>query len=211
MERITVFVADDHPLVRDGIVTALRSDPSLEVVGAGGDGRDALARIRELKPAVALVDLKMPGLDGTELARAVAREALETKVVVLSAFTDSAIAYRALERGAAGFISKDADARLVCEAVRAAHRGETVLSPEVQSGVAKEIRLRGRRDQPALSNREREVLTLTAEGLSAPAIGERLFLSTATVKGHLQNVYEKLGVSDRAAAVAEAMRQGLLE
>jgi two-component system nitrate/nitrite response regulator NarL len=209
--RVRVFVADDHPLVRDGLLRACGDEPALEVVGSAGDGREALEAIRRIKPDVALLDVKMPELDGIAVVRALARDDVPTRVVFLSAYVDSAVAYRALAEGACGFLSKEASAAAVCEAVVAAHRGETVLSPEIQSGIAGEIRLRAAADSVSLSSREREVLALIADGLSAPDIGRRLHLSPATVKGHLHSLYDKLGVSERAAAVAEAMRRGLLE
>jgi two-component system nitrate/nitrite response regulator NarL len=209
--RVRVFVADDHPLVREGLLRAVGDQPELELVGSAGNGREALDAIRDMHPDVALLDVKMPELDGIGVVRAVAREALPTRVVFLSAYVDSAVAYRALAEGAAGFLSKEASAQAVCEAIVAAHRGETVMSPEVQSGIAGEIRLRAAPERLSLSARENEVLVMIADGLSAPAIGKRLHLSPATVKGHLHSLYEKLGVSERAAAVAEAMRRGLLE
>jgi two-component system nitrate/nitrite response regulator NarL len=209
--RVRVFVADDHPLVRDGLLRACEDDPALDVVGSAGDGREALEAIRRTRPDVALLDVQMPELDGIAVVRALTRDECPTRVVFLSAYVDSAVAYRALAEGAAGFLSKDASAATVREAIVAAHRGETVLSPEVQSGIAGEIRLRSAPDRPSLSSREQEVLALIAEGMSAPDIGRRLHLSPATVKGHLHSLYEKLGVSERAAAVAEAMRRGLLE
>jgi two-component system nitrate/nitrite response regulator NarL len=206
-----VFVADDHPLVRDGLLRAVGDQPALELVGSAGDGREALEAIRRIRPDVALLDVKMPELDGIAVVRALTREQMPTRVLFLSAYVDSAVAYRALAEGASGFLSKESSAATVCDAIVAAHRGETVMSPEVQSGIAEEIRLRAAPERVALSSREREVLVLIAEGLSAPDIGRRLHLSAATVKGHLQGLYEKLGVSERAAAVAEAMRRGLLE
>lgn len=209
--RVRVFVADDHPLVREGLLRAVGDQPDLDLVGSAANGREALEGIRKLKPDVALLDVKMPELDGIAVVRAVAREALATRVVFLSAYVDSAVAYRALAEGAAGFLSKEASAQAVCEAIVAAHRGETVMSPEVQSGIAEEIRLRAAPERLSLSARENEVLVMIADGLSAPDIGKRLHLSPATIKGHLQSLYEKLGVSERAAAVAEAMRRGLLE
>ncbi|MEA2437002.1 MAG: two-component system, NarL family, nitrate/nitrite response regulator NarL [Thermoleophilaceae bacterium] len=197
--------------MREGLLRAVGDQPHLELVGSAGDGRAALDAIRELRPDVALLDVKMPHLDGIAVVRAVTREELPTRVVFLSAYVDSAVAYRAVAEGAAGFISKEASSQAVCEAIVAANRGETVMSPEVQSGIAEEIRLRSAPERLSLSARENEVLVLIAQGLSAPDIGKRLHLSPATVKGHLHSLYEKLGVSERAAAVAEAMRRGLLE
>ena len=209
--RVRVFVADDHPLVREGLLRAVGDQPALELVGSAGNGREALEQIRITQPDVALLDVKMPELDGIAVVRAVARDALPTRVVFLSAYVDSSVAYRALAEGAAGFLSKESSAQAVCEAIVAAARGETVLSPEVQSGIAEEIRMRAAPERLSLSARENEVLVLIADGLSAPDIGKQLHLSPATVKGHLHSLYEKLGVKERAAAVAEAMRRGLLE
>lgn len=190
---------------------AVEDQPALEVVGSAGNGRVALEEIRRTEPDVALIDVKMPELDGMAVVRAVSRDGLATRVVFLSAYVDSAVAYRALAEGAAGFLSKGSSTQAVCDAIVAASRGETVMSPEVQNGIAEEIRLRAAPERVTLSSRESEVLALIAEGLSAPDIGRRLHLSPATIKGHLHSLYEKLGVSERAAAVAEAMRRGLLE
>jgi two-component system nitrate/nitrite response regulator NarL len=124
--------------------------------------------------------------------------------------SDSAIVYRAMQAGACGYLSKDADRETICDAVAAVAAGETVLAPQAQQGLAEQIRLQGGEQRPALSPRELEILQLTAGGCSAADIAERLFVSRATVKTHLQHVYEKLGVADRAAAVAEGMRRGLV-
>lgn len=209
-DRIRVFVADDHPLVREGISAAVRERPAFELVGAASDGRQTLEEIRRLQPDVALLDVKMPGLDGRQVVRTLAQEGSATRVVFISAYLDRQLAYEALACGAAGFLSKLADRRSVCEAIEAAARGETVLAPEIQGAIAEQIRLQSADDDPGLSAREREVLALIAEGLSAPEIGERLHLSPSTVKGYMQQLYEKLDVSDRAAAVAQGMRRGIL-
>ena len=209
---MTVLVADDHPLFREGVARAVRERPDLELVGEVGDGRAALAGIRELSPAVAVVDLRLPEVDGVGIANAVARDGLATRVLVLSAFTDPRLVYEAMSAGAAGFFSKDADREAVLDAVAAVARGESRVEPRLQSALFAEMRERSRNDErPLLTPREREVLGLMAEGLSAPAIGRKLYLATATVKSHQARIYEKLGVSDRAAAVAAAMRAGLLE
>lgn len=209
--RVRVLAADDHPLFREAVVRAIRERPEFELVGEAADGRQALAAIRELAPDVAVLDVKMPGLDGLEVLNAVRRDALRTRVILLSAYLDGAVAFEAIAAGASAYLSKDADRRRIADTIAAVGRGETVLGPEVQAGLAAEIRLRGAKERPGLSEREREVLAHIAEGRSAPQIAELLFLSPATVKSHLQSLYEKLGVSDRAAAVAEAMRRGLLE
>jgi two-component system nitrate/nitrite response regulator NarL len=210
--RVRVVVADDHPLYRRAVTDAVKARPDLELVGEACDGREALERIRSDAPDVALLDMRMPEMDGLGVLNAVVRDELPTRVIFLSAHIESSTAFTAVGGGAAGYLAKNARAEAICDAIAAVARGETVLAPEVQSGIAREIRIRGGdRDRPSLSPREREILGLTAAGHSAPEIAERLTLSPTTVRTHLQNLYEKLGVSDRAAAVAEAMRQGLLE
>lgn len=209
--RVRVLVADDHPLFREAVVRAVRSRPEFDLVAEVADGQAALASIRELAPDVAVLDVKMPGLTGLQVSNAVRRDGLGTRIVLLSAYLDGAVAFEGIAAGAAAYLSKEADARRIADTVAAVHRGDTVFDPEVQAGLAAQIRSRGAHHRPVLSSREREVLGRIAEGRSAPQIGDELFLSTATVKSHLQSLYAKLGVSDRAAAVAEAMRRGLLE
>jgi two-component system nitrate/nitrite response regulator NarL len=208
---IRVLVADDHPVFRAGLVEAISSLPRLELVAQAETGRQALESIRELRPEVAVIDLKMPDLDGLEVMRAVAIENLPTKVLFLSAFLQSTAVYRAIEAGAQGYLSKDSRPDSICEAILSVAAGSTVLGPEIQHGIGEEIRLRAPAAPSPLSEREREILSMTAAGQTAADIGKRLFLSPATVKTHLQRIYQKLGVSDRAAAVAAAMRAGLRE
>jgi two-component system nitrate/nitrite response regulator NarL len=208
---VRVLVADDHPLFREALAETIEQRGELELVAKVASGREALRTIRDAPPEVAVLDMRMPDLDGMEVVDAVTRDELPTRVLLLSAFLDSALAYRALGAGAAGYLSKDSSGDRICEAIVAVARGETVLAPEVQAGVAREIRMRSEDERPALTAREREILRLTADGRSAPQIAEQLYLSPTTVRTHLQHLYEKLGVSDRAAAVAEAMRQRLLE
>jgi two-component system nitrate/nitrite response regulator NarL len=209
--RVTVVVADDHPLYREGVVRALLASGQIEILAEAGNGREALAAIQEHKPEVALLDYKLPELDGVAVTHAVAREQLPTRVLLVSAFTDSGVVYKALETGAAGFVSKEARREQLADAVLACARGENVVPPEVAAGLVSEIRLRKQSDAPALTPREQEILHLIAAGKSLPQIAEELFLGLTTVKTHVQHLYEKLGVSDRAAAVATAMRRGLIE
>jgi two-component system, NarL family, nitrate/nitrite response regulator NarL len=208
---VTVLVADDHPLYREGIARAIEQRPDLRLVGAVADGQEALDRIRALTPDVAVLDVRMPVFDGVEVLTALRAEQRPTRIVLLSAFTDREIVVAAVAAGVDGYLSKDADRTEICDAVAAVARGEARLDPALQAGLMDEIRRRRTQGPPArLTDREAEVLRFIAEGMSAPAIAERLELSTATVKTHLSNLYEKLGVSDRAAAVAEAMRRDLL-
>jgi two-component system nitrate/nitrite response regulator NarL len=209
--RVSVYVGEDHPIYLEGLVRALRQRPEFEVLGSSTDGRHALAEIRRLGPDVAVLDENMPGLLGNEVLQAISRDGLATRVVILSASVDSAVVFRAVANGVSAYLTKDSDRATICDAVAAVARGQTVLAPEVQAGLAGEVRLREHESRPALSPREHEILERTANGLSAPDIARDLQISTATVKTHLRNIYEKLGVSERAAAVAEAMRRGLLE
>jgi two-component system nitrate/nitrite response regulator NarL len=209
--KVRVLVADDHPLYREGVVRALVGSGRIDVVAEAETGSEALAGIRTQAPDVALVDYKLPGLDGVAVAHAVTRDGLATRVLMLSAFTDSGLVYKALQTGAAGYLPKEASREQIVDSVLACARGETVVPPELTSGLVSEIRMRAVNDAPALTERESEILRLIAAGNSLPEIAKELFLAVTTVKTHVQHVYEKLGVSDRAAAVAEAMRRRLIE
>jgi two-component system, NarL family, nitrate/nitrite response regulator NarL len=210
-ERITVYVAEDHPVFQQAVTRAVQAREELELIGAAADGERALNEIRSMKPAVALLDLRLPLLDGLDVLRAVQRDSIPTRVVMLSADSSSGLVYDAVKLGAAGFLTKAATLDQICDAVVAVAEGETVLAPEIQSGLVSELRERDFPVRPLLSSRELEILKLIAEGLSGPEIGSRLFISSSTVKTHVKSVLDKLGVNDRAAAVAEAMRRGLIE
>jgi two-component system, NarL family, nitrate/nitrite response regulator NarL len=210
--RVSVVVADDHPLFREGIERAVRERPDLELSGSATDGREALELIRDRDPRVAVLDLRLPGLDGLQILNALTRDGAGTRVLFLSASGDPELVYRAVQGGAAGYFRKEADRQAILDAIAAVARGETVIDPQLQAGVFEQIRVRGTgEERPILTVREREVLTLMAEGLSGPQIADRLIVALPTVKTHQARLYEKLGVSERAAAVAEAMRRGLLE
>lgn len=207
----TVVVVDDHPFFRDGLSRGLRQSGYLEVVGEAESGREGLELIRAERPDVAVLDYQMPDLDGLAVVQAVVRDGLPTRTLILSALTDSAVVFKALQEGTNGYLSKEARRAEIVAAVLTVARGGTVVPPELAAGLADQIRLRAQPDRPALSERERQVLQGFARGLSIPALAAELYLGSSTVKTHTQRLYEKLGVSDRAAAVAEAMRRGLLE
>jgi two-component system, NarL family, nitrate/nitrite response regulator NarL len=210
-QRVRVLAADSHPLYREAMSRAIREWPELELVGQAEDGRGALAVITAQEPDVALLERDLPELSGEQIMNAVDRDGLSTRVVLISAEPASDGVYHAIANGVAGYLTKNAGTREICDTITAVARGQTILAPELQAGIAGEIRLRAVDERPFMSDREQEVLRLIAEGLSAPQIGRSIHLSTATVKTHLQHIYDKLGVSERAAAVAEAMRRGLLE
>jgi two-component system nitrate/nitrite response regulator NarL len=209
--RLTVYVADDHPVFREGLERIVRANRQFELVGAAGDGRVALEEIAALDPDVALLDLHMPDLDGLAILNALRRDERRTRVVIISGDLSAEIVFEAVARGAAGYLPKEASPERIADALAAVGRGGTVLPPEIQAGLAAAIQRRGGVERPALSAREHEILLLAADGQSAPDIAVTLVISPATVRTHLQHLYEKLGVSDRAAAVAEAMRRGLIE
>jgi two-component system nitrate/nitrite response regulator NarL len=209
--KIEVVVVDDHPFFRDGVSRGLTNSGLITVVGEAETGRDGLAVIAEHRPAVAVVDYQLPDLDGIAVTQAVVRDGLPTRVLLLSAITDSPVVFRALEVGASGYLSKDSRRAEIVDAVLSVARGKTVVPPDLAGSLAQEIRLRAQPSAPVLSEREMQVLRGFARGLSIPQLAKELYIGASTVKTHTQRVYEKLGVSDRAAAVAEAMRRGLLE
>jgi two-component system nitrate/nitrite response regulator NarL len=209
--KVRVVVGDDHPMFRDGVVRALQTSGSIDVVAEADDGPAALAAIREHRPQVALLDYRMPGMDGAAVAAAVVRDELPTRVLLISAHDESAIVYRALQDGAAGFLPKESTRSELVSAILDCAKGRDVVAPSLAAGLAGEIRRRAEPEGPVLSPREREVLALIAAGSSIPSMAKELFLAPSTVKTHVQRLYEKLGVSDRAAAVAEAMRRKLLD
>ena len=203
---LRVIVADDHPVVREGLRAILDAEPDLDVVGEAGSGAEAVELAARLRPDVVLMDLRMPGMDGVEATGRIAAAGDARVLVVTTYDTDSDI-LRAVEAGATGYLLKDTPRRELAEAVRAAARGETVLAPPVARKLMSRVRLP---PVDAPTRRELEVLAEVARGRSNAEVGRALQISEATVKTHLVRVFEKLGVSDRTAAVTTAISQGLL-
>jgi two-component system nitrate/nitrite response regulator NarL len=210
-EPIRVLIADDQPVYRDGLAEAIKQSPALELVGQAESGSRALEQIRRLRPEVAVLDTSLPGLDGIEVARALARDELPSVVLFLSDCLESDTIYRAVAAGARGYLSKHSAASTICDAVSAVADGQLVLAPETQEPIAEQIRLQATPEPSPLSERELEVLSHIADGHSVAEIASRLYLSPFTVKTHVKRAYRKLGVSGRGAAVAEAMRRGLFQ
>lgn len=210
-ERITVLAAEEQPLCRESLTRLIRQRVEFELVAECVDGRAALEAIERLHPRVAVLSRTLPLLPATRVIAALARDKRRTKVVLLADAADRAAAYDAVAHGAAGCLSRRAELDEIAEAITTAAVGRTYLGRDVQHALAGELRLRAPRTGPVLTAREAEVLRLVADGCSTPAIASRLQLGQTTVKTHLAHVYEKLGVAERAAAVATAMRSGLLE
>jgi two-component system, NarL family, nitrate/nitrite response regulator NarL len=210
-QRIRVLLADDHPLFLRSVAGAVQERPSLELVGQVTDGRRALQEIRALVPDVAVVDVRMNGMTGTEVAAAVTVEGLATRILILSAYLEDELVYETLAAGAAGYVSKELDRDEILDAVATVAGGEAIVSPAVQTGLVRELQRRGALVRPQLSDRELEILSFVARGMTTPEIAAELHLSSATIKTHLQKVYDRLGVSDRTSAVVAALRRGLLD
>jgi DNA-binding NarL/FixJ family response regulator len=206
-EPIRLLIVDDHPVVRDGLHGLFSGDPEFEVVGEAGDGAEAVAYAQALDPHVVLMDLRMPTMDGVSAIRKLAALGVRAKVLVLTTYDTDSDVLPAIEAGATGYLLKDTPRAELPRAVRAAARGEAVLSPTVASKLLGQVRAPTREE---LSKRELEVLALIAKGATNREAAAKLFISEATVKTHLLHLYAKLGVSDRAAAVATAFARGLL-
>ena len=204
---IRLLIADDHPVVRDGLSGMFSGDDGFEVVGEAANGAQAVTLASALEPDVILMDLRMPEMDGVAAIAELARRKLPARVLVLTTYDTDSDVVRAVEAGATGYLLKDSPRDDLLRAVRAAARGEAALSPSVATRLLGQVRAPA---QEPLSQRELEVLELVARGATNREAAAKLFISEATVKTHLLHIYAKLGVSDRAAAVAEAFQRGLL-
>ncbi|MEU4227046.1 response regulator transcription factor [Nonomuraea sp. NPDC026600] len=205
---ISLLIVDDHPVVRDGLSSMFTRDPEFEVLGEASDGAEAVRLARSLAPDVILMDLRMPGMDGVTAITELARQGIAARVLVLTTYNTDSHVLPAIEAGATGYLLKDAPRAELVRAVRAAAQGQSVLAPSVAARLMSRFRAPG--TAGPLSRRELEVLELVAAGTTNREAAARLFITEATVKTHLLNIYAKLGVGDRAAAVAEAFNRGLL-
>jgi DNA-binding NarL/FixJ family response regulator len=206
-DPIRLLIVDDHPVVRDGLTGMFSGESEIEVVGVAGDGREAVRQAQALDPDVILMDLRMPELDGVTAISELTEAGSRARILVLTTYDTDSDVLSAIEAGATGYLLKDAPRPELLRAVRAAARGEAVLSPSVATRVVGQVRAPA--EEP-ISHRELEVLELVARGATNRDAAARLFISEATVKTHLMHIYGKLGVSDRAAAVAQAFDRGLL-
>lgn len=202
--KVRVLVADDHPVVRHGIIANVKPQPDMIVVAEAGDGVEALGLIKELLPEVVLLDLRMPHLDGLDVLAQVKTSRLPCKVIIMTTFDSEQDVQRAMKAGARGYLLKDSTQEEILDAIRRVSLGETYLPARIVQKVAEGVR------KPELSPREIEVLQWIAAGKSNKEIGAQLFIAEGTVKTHVKNVLEKLAVIGRTAAVREAVHRGLV-
>ncbi len=212
VEPIRVLIVDDHSMVRTGLATFLRTNADLELVGEARDGQQALYLCERLEPDVILMDLVMPRMDGVAATRIIRERWPQVQVIALTSFKDKDMVQDALRAGAISYLLKDVSVDELADAIRAAHAGRPTLAPEAAQVLIQATRADRSGPEPGhdLTPREREVLALMVEGLNNPQIAERLVISVTTVRSHASNIFSKLGVSNRAEAVALALRSKLV-
>jgi NarL family two-component system response regulator YdfI len=210
---IKILIADDHLIIRQGLRLILETESDLELIGEASDGNEALTLCKKLKPDVVLMDLRMPNMDGLTAIEKLRTEQPNIAVVILTTFNEDELMLRGLQAGARGYLLKDTDRSTLFDTIRAAARGETLLKPEIMARVlAQKNSTKSESNEPVnLTDRELEVLKAVARGERSKEIAIQLGISERTVKAHLANIYGKLGVDSRAAAIAVAAQKGLLE
>lgn len=214
--KIRVLLADDHAIVREGVKRILTAEPDLEVVGEAEDGLQAVEQAKKLKPDVAVLDISMPGINGIEATKQIKAALPNTNTLALTMHSDDSYVFQLLKAGASGYVLKRAAATDLVQAIRAARRGEAFLYPSVAKAVVADYLKRlesgeGRETYDGLTDREKEILTLVAEGATNQEIAQKLYISVKTVQTHRAHIMEKLNLHDRTMLVRYAIRKGLIE
>ncbi|MDD5701860.1 MAG: response regulator transcription factor [Dehalococcoidales bacterium] len=212
MEKIRILIADDHPVVREGLSSMLNKQPDFQVVGEAENGQDAIDQALKLKPDVVLLDLRMPVVDGVEAMRKIKEQDQDIKYVVLTTYDSDEYIFQGIEAGATAYLLKDSPREELFKAIRSVMQGESLIQPSIASKVLDRFVKISReiREPSGFSNREIEVMGLMAKGLSNKDIADSLFLSESTVKTHIQNIFHRLKVKDRTEAVMVAIKKGLI-
>jgi len=209
MSKIRVLIADDHLVVREGLVAMLQSAGEFEIVGQAADGQEAIRLAEELHPDVVLIDVQMPRLGGIEATYQITQRVPTTRVVILSTFDHDEYIYKGIQAGAIGYLLKDSELEELLKAIRAAARGESQLPANIATKLVG--RISAVREQATLTRREQEVLYSLAQGLRNREIADRLHITERTVKNHVANIIAKLGVKSRTEAVSQALKEGLVK
>lgn len=212
MEEIKILIADDHPVVREGLIAMLSRELDFKVIGEAKDGAEAVNRVRELSPDVVLMDLRMPEMDGVEAMRQIRAVNPDVKFIILTTYSDDDYIFSGIEAGARAYLLKDAPREELFKAIRAVHRGESLIQPVVASKLLDRFSQLSRRTPSGeeLSQRELEVLCLMAKGSANKEISAELKIAQSTVKTHITNIFQKLGVNDRTEAVTQAIKKGII-
>ena len=211
-ERIRILIADDHPMVREGLAAVLNQEEDLEVVGQAGNGVEAVSLAKELRPDVVLMDLQMPQMDGVEAIKRIKEDSPETGVIILTTYDTDEHIFSGIRAGARAFLLKDALPSEVLQAIRLVSRGESLIQPRVASRVLDRVSelAEAPTTQAVLSPRETEVLQLMVTGAANKEIAAQLVIGESTVKTHIIRIFDKLGVKSRTEAVAEGARRGIV-
>ena len=212
MESIKILIADDHPVVREGVIAMLSREVDFDVVGEAKDGVEAVEKTKELSPDVVLIDLRMPEMDGVEAMRQIKSVMPEVKFIILTTYSDDEYIFSGIEAGARAYLLKDAPREDLFKAIRAVYRGESLIQPVVASKLLDRFSELSRRTPSGeeLSGRELEILSLMAKGAANKEIGAQLNIAQSTVKTHITNIFQKLGVNDRTEAVTQALKKGII-
>ena len=208
--RIRLLIVDDHDIVREGLTSILSEEPEFEVVGEAADGYAALKAVDRLKPAVVLLDMRMPGFDGIEVCREITAKYPDVRVIILTAFLDSDTINRCIQAGAKGYVIKDVERTDLKRSIRDVAHGEAVLDRKVHTAVVERLKREGDRNRPVLTDREVSILKLMAEGFTNRHIATKLYVSEGTIKDQLQKIMDKLGASNRVSALYVAAKEGLI-
>jgi len=213
--RIKIFIADDHSIVREGTRSLLEREEDMEVVGEASDGEEAVKLVQDLQPDVAILDISMPKLSGIEVTRRIKPIFPSMAILILTSYDNDEYVFALLEAGAAGYLLKDVPAHEIVEAIRAVHSGESVLHPSIarkviQRAIVRSIKNAEEKSDLELSDREKEVLKLAAKGMNNQDIAEKLCISIRTVQGHINNIFHKLGVGSRTEAIFQSVKRGWL-